>query len=201
MNRIICCFFSLFIAMSISYAQSSPPVTLLKNVSQAVINDLDKHRATYRLDHKKLTQMIQKHLIPHVALNTLSQSVLGRHYWAQASAKQRREFIDLFLKTVINVYAHALTSYQKQQIKFLPIRGYRPDQNSAQVQCLLQPHDGRLPIRVTYQLIKQQGQWKILDFSVDGVSLIRNYRAQFAPSLSQGGMTTLLQRMKARSKQ
>ena len=50
-----------------------------------------------------------------------------------------------------------------------------------------------------YRLLQQQGQWLIYDFSVDGVSIVKNYNSQFAGTLRQGGMAKLVQQLKARN--
>jgi phospholipid transport system substrate-binding protein len=51
------------------------------------------------------------------------------------------------------------------------------------------------PVHVTYRLIHVGGVWRLFDMSVEGVSLIESFRAQFADILTNGNMDTLLNRL------
>ena len=104
MSTVTRCLLGLWIVMTVSYAAMPPPVTLLDNLSQTVLHSLEKNRAVYQRDHNKLAKMLEQKLMPYVAIESLSQRVLGRHYWAEASVAQRRQFMDLFVKMVVSVY-------------------------------------------------------------------------------------------------
>ena len=53
-------------------------------------------------------------------------------------------------------------------------------------------------IPVSYRLINQGGEWKVYDFSVEGVSLVQSYQSQFSNDLSQSGLGGLLEKMRKR---
>ena len=54
---------------------------------------------------------------------------------------------------------------------------------------------GAPPLAIDYKLHLKGGAWKIHDVSVDGVSLMTNYRSDFAAKIRQGGIDGLVQRL------
>jgi phospholipid transport system substrate-binding protein len=53
-------------------------------------------------------------------------------------------------------------------------------------------------IPLNYRLINSGGQWKVYDFTVEGVSIVQSYSAQFSDDLQRGGLPALLTKMQQR---
>ena len=51
-------------------------------------------------------------------------------------------------------------------------------------------------VPINYRLRKKGGEWLIYDVSIEGVSLVNNYRTQFNKILSSSSYAELLKRMK-----
>jgi phospholipid transport system substrate-binding protein len=49
--------------------------------------------------------------------------------------------------------------------------------------------------KVEYRLRKQDDQWKVIDITIDGASLVSNYRSQFQEIMSNGGIDQLLKQL------
>jgi len=124
----------------------------------------------------------------------MSRAVVGRDYWQKATSSTQEQFVKEFTRYVIRTYSSALQSYDGEKIKFYPIRGGISDRVQIDSDLLLKSGP---PIQMQYRLIQQGGQWLIYDFSVDGVSIIKNYNSQFAGTLRQGGLEVLVQKLHA----
>ena len=85
-----------------------------------------------------------------------------------------------------------------EKLKFLPIRGSL-DSRFIRVNSLVIRTNGS-SIPVSYSLVSQQGQWKIYDLSVEGVSLLQSFRSQFAQALQNGNVQSLIKQMRERAK-
>ena len=46
---------------------------------------------------------------------------------------------------------------------------------------------------INYSMYIKDGQWKVYDVTIDGVSLVTNYRTAFANEIKQGGLDKLLE--------
>ncbi|OFZ97149.1 MAG: hypothetical protein A2Z44_01580 [Betaproteobacteria bacterium RBG_19FT_COMBO_58_11] len=62
---------------------------------------------------------------------------------------------------------------------------------------ILQPGGQAIPL--DYSMVKTPTGWKAYDISVDGVSLVVNYRSSFAQEIQQGGMDQLIKTLQAKN--
>ena len=53
-------------------------------------------------------------------------------------------------------------------------------------------------IDVDYKLIRENGTWKVFDFVIVGVSMIKNYRSQFNRIIKKESYETLKKKMTAK---
>jgi phospholipid transport system substrate-binding protein len=77
----------------------------------------------------------------------------------------------------------------------LPLRGNINNQlRRVQVNSIIVRDTGP-SINVSYHLMLEEGQWMLYDFSVDGVSMMANFRSQFAQELQQSGIDGLVNKL------
>jgi len=141
--------------------------------------------------------VINRIIVPHFDLTAVARSVAGRNYWYQATAGSRSKFVKVFKSYVIDMYSSAIASYSNETIVFKPMRNYNSAQKRVRVYSEIQKQ-GAPPITLNYRLVKSGSRWKIYDFSVDGISMVQSYRAQFAPILKQGGLPKLTKKLQSR---
>ena len=180
------------VLFSLTALAESAPVNTLKQVSVQMISELDRSRG--HLNKPIINGIIHRVLLPHVDLESMSRSVVGREYWTQASPTQKEQFKRSFTNLVINVYSAPLSSYNGEKIEFKPLRdasAVRPQVESV----IIRKNGQRIP--VSYRMVQAGGAWKVYDFSVEGISMISSYRSQFGSILQQKGMAGLLNRLRA----
>jgi phospholipid transport system substrate-binding protein len=68
------------------------------------------------------------------------------------------------------------------------------------VRTEVQPSNGPV-IPVNYSLYLQGEQWKAFDVQIDGISLIANYRTNFAAEIRNSGLEVLIQALAAKNRQ
>ncbi|HEX4210150.1 MAG TPA: ABC transporter substrate-binding protein, partial [Candidatus Binataceae bacterium] len=106
---------------------------------------------------------------------TMSRSALG-YNWRSLSPDQRAQFTKLFTAFIEVAYLNKIQDYQGQKVQFSgqrPVGGGYAEVDTKIVQA------GKSPIAVNYLLEQQAGTWKIYDVTVEGISIIANYRNQF----------------------
>ncbi len=103
----------------------------------------------------------------------MSKLVLGRT-WKTIDAQQRKLFEELFTKLLENAYIGKLEDYTGQVTKYT---GERVKGKKAEVSTLMENNGLTLP--VNYIMIDNGAGWKVYDIKIEGVRLLRNYRAQF----------------------
>jgi phospholipid transport system substrate-binding protein len=113
----------------------------------------------------------------------IARFVLGR-YWRTASPEEQQEFLKLFDDYVVYVYTARLSDFEGEQFK---ITGLRPDQQTVLVSSDVITPGAPQPLKVDWRLIDNDGQYKITDVIVDGVSMLVTQRSEFASVIQRHG--------------
>ena len=110
--------------------------------------------------------------------------------WKGRSDQERREFTGLFKKLLENSYASKLESYSDETINFT-------DEVIKGKYALVKTKVVRKAstIAVDYKLINGGGVWKIYDFVIEGVSMVRNYRSQFSKIIRKDSYEGLVRKL------
>ena len=119
----------------------------------------------------------------------LSRRTLGRE-WKKMKPDQQKEFVELFEKLLLGVYADRLLAYTDQKIIFDKEKMLK--KGRAEVQSYLVLSDGR-KVPIFYRLTNKSGQWRVYDLIIEGVSLVRNYRTQFREIIAKDSPEKLLE--------
>jgi len=110
--------------------------------------------------------------------------------WDVRSEQERQEFIALFKSLLENSYASKLEAYRDEKINYL-------DEVIKGEYALVKTEVVRKSstIGVDYKLIQENGNWKVYDFVIEGVSMIRNYRSQFTKIIRRGSYEVLVRKL------
>lgn len=117
----------------------------------------------------------------------LSKRTLGVS-WNSFTPDQRKTFVRLYQSLLEQTYVERITAYSGERLNFskeIPL-----SDDTAEVQTSVLAKGGEVPI--DYRLINKDGQWRVYDVVVEGVSLISNYRSQFREILGNGSPQTLI---------
>jgi phospholipid transport system substrate-binding protein len=178
-------------------AQPSP-VPMLEQTAQEIIRTLKDHQTNLRQDPKIVHQAIQTYLLPHIDVEGMSRSVLGRQAWMKASTAERLAFEKEFTQLVIRTYAAPLAQYSGEIVTFTPLKGNTEGRFIRVNSVIQRPNGQRIPL--SYNLVSKASGWKIYDLNVEGVSLLQSFRTQFSHILQQGSMQDLLEQMRTNQK-
>jgi phospholipid transport system substrate-binding protein len=142
--------------------------------------------------------LVSEVIFPHFDFAIMSQWVLGEH-WNTADEATREAFVEQFRKLLVRTYATALLEFSQQVITYPPI-AQKGGTNTALVkQHISQEGGGGIPI--VYRLHNKVGDWKVFDVSVDGVSLVKTYRASFGSMIKDGSLAGLIDSLNAKNAQ
>lgn len=117
----------------------------------------------------------------------LSKRTLGLN-WNKLSAAQRQEFIDLYRGILEDAYIDKITSYTDEKIQYT--KEVQLSESSVEVQSIIVAKNAEIP--VFYRMFNKDGQWRVYDVVIEGVSLVNNYRSQFREILANNPPESLL---------
>lgn len=123
----------------------------------------------------------------------LSRRALAEN-WKKYTPKQQDDFVASFSELLQKTYIRKIEKYNNEKVTYLKeqIEG-----NQAFINTQVVMKDKNIPIN--YVMIKRD-QWMVYDVVVEGVSLVKNYRSQFAKVLTKESPDDLLNRIKDKIK-
>jgi phospholipid transport system substrate-binding protein len=168
------------------------PADVVQAAAQGMLNDLDKDREGYRRDPAKLTQLVDKYLLPHFDTQRSAQLVLGK-YWRTATPDQRQRFIDAFYHSLLSNYGSALAEFTSDRLKIYPTN-VAPDARVATVRTDVKRDNGDR-VAVNYYMVRTPQGWKAWDVVIDGISYVNSYREDFGAQIEQQGIDAVIKRL------
>ena len=129
---------------------------------------------------------------PVFGFSLMAKLSLGKEHWSQFNAKQRTEFIDLFTDLFENFYIDKLHFFSNETVVFQPATIVK--QNKVLIQTALISKGTQYSM--LYKMFKTKNGWRIYDFEIEGVSILRSYRSQYHHFLKKGGIEGLLAKMR-----
>ncbi|MBI3187129.1 MAG: ABC transporter substrate-binding protein [Gammaproteobacteria bacterium] len=177
-------------------AATMGPDELVKQTSEKVLSTLEKNKALYDKEPDRIYQLVDDIILPHLDFVAMSKLALGKN-WNQATPDQQTRFTEAFKSMLIRTYSKSLTEYAGQKIEFLPYRPADASKMTTEVSSrILQANGPAIPI--DYRLRLKDDAWKVFDITIDGISLVTNYRNSFAGDIRAVGMDGLIDKLNAK---
>jgi phospholipid transport system substrate-binding protein len=113
-------------------------------------------------------------------------------YWRQASASQRKRFVPLFREVLSSYYLDQMDNFAGEERITVKGSSGSKEQQVVKTVLITQSRE-RLPI--DYFLDKGATGWRVVDVSIEGVSLVNNYRSRFRQYLVNHSLDELLEHL------
>jgi len=131
---------------------------------------------------------VEEIVYARVDFDTLSRLVLGQG-WNHLNEEQRGEFEREFKQNISATYGRNVESYENERVTIIGDR--QEPRGDWTVRTKIVRH-GSDDISVDYRLRETDGTWKIIDVTIEGLSLAANYRSQFQEIMANGNIDHLL---------
>jgi len=178
--------------ISTSVLADLAPDELVRKTADDVINELKKDKDIKVGDRAKIYKLAEEKILPNFDFKRICRLVLGKN-WRSMTVDQRNVFQVEFRGLLLRTYAIALSKFRDQTIEFKPLRMKSSDKIVLVKTEITQ--SGGQPIDVNYALSNSTGKWLVFDIIIEGVSLVTNYRSQFASQVKKNGIEDLLKKL------
>lgn len=121
----------------------------------------------------------------------MSRRSLAR-YWRKRTDEEKKEFISLYAQLLERTYLDKVEGYSGEKVLY---EGEKIDGNYSVVDVKIVTLKN-VEIPVKYRLKKKGNDWLVYDISIEGVSLVNNYRAQFNNILMRSSFKELIKKLK-----
>lgn len=172
-------------------ALAATPTEQLRQHVDQVIKVLDdpalKGQAQRRAAVRKISEDIFDY--PDTA-----RRALGQH-WNGRTPEEQREFVQLFADLLDRAYFSKIDRYQGEKVRY---GAESVNGDEAIVKTLIMTRAGGSEIPVDYRMHLTDGKWRVYDVTIEGVSLVSNYRTQFNKIVQTESYATLVQKLRAK---
>jgi phospholipid transport system substrate-binding protein len=176
--------------MTATRAAAGPPTEAVRGTSEHVLRVLAdpdlKHPDRAKERRARVDQILGKRF----SYEEMSRRVLGAQ-WSRLTEGEQTEFVGLFQRLLSATYTDRIQGHGQEEIHYVKERladGY------AEVQTTVAT--GKTDLPVHFRMLEQSGEWLVYDVIIDGMSLVGNYRGQFARVLADSSYPGLLEKLR-----
>jgi len=184
-------------AFQSSHAVNPTAGEIVKNTSTQVMERLRLEQEELKSNPDRIYSFVNQLVIPHFDFYNMSRWVLGNS-WRRASEQQQQVFIEQFRTLLVRTYAKALLEYSAEEIQYYPEQ-VNPKSNIVVVKTEFKDTSGANLVPIHYRMHMIDGAWKVVDVSVDGISLVSTYRGSFASEIRKNGLDSLIAKLEDRN--
>lgn len=195
MKQLLAFLFAGFVATT-ALAQEAPDALVMK-ITEEVLDIVRKDKDIQSGNTRKAIELVDAKVLPYFNFQHMTALAVGKD-WRKASTQQQLQLSTEFKTLLVRTYSNALTSYKNQKVVFKPFK-MNPGETDVLVRTEVQ-QPGAKAVQLDYSLEKLDSGWKVYDVTVAGISLVTNYRDQFAQEIRNGGMDGLIQSVAAKNK-
>lgn len=161
--------------------------------ADTILTELKRDSGAIRNNPEKLRALVDGEILPLIDFEAMSKLVLGVE-WKRASDEQRQQFTGVFQELLIRTYTKSIREYANVDILFYPERT-RGDEKYATVYSEFVPGGGKANVPVEYSLRKKGDEWLVYDLTIEGLSLVKNYRTSFKDEIQATSLDALIARL------
>jgi len=160
---------------------SSKAETFIVKLGDEAISQLTDKSIEIGEQERRFREIVRK----HIAFKTIARWVLGGRYWRSSSDAQHQRYLSLFEDLMVATYAHRFQDYSGEQMIVASTR--KIDDTQALVQTTLQRPNADKPLHVDWRVRETEGQLRVIDIMVEGLSMAQTQRSEFSSVLRDNG--------------
>lgn len=182
---------AVILSFSVSVLAQTPaptdgPREVVERMTTDILQVLKDKRHLLEDDPETFYQAVSGVLSPVVAFDYIAGGVMGR-YKAQATTEQRQRFSEVFQMDLISTYAKGMAVYGDDEIVIEPLKGDPNERGKVSVIQKVRGAKGENTVSYTMGKSKINGQWLMLNVTINGVNLGKNFLSQFARAMKKEG--------------
>lgn len=184
--------------MAPALLMAHPAEDLIYQITSDVMAALENPKA--KTDSKFVRDVLDKDVLPHIDFTTMTKITLGASAWKQATKEQHTQLVAEFRDLLINTYTAALDQYSGQQLEILPHKAAKNDDKIAQVNTIFTDASVKFPVDYKLRTSRSNKKvWQVYDIEVEGVSLVKSYKAEFNSEISKSGVDGLIKTLRSKN--
>lgn len=170
-----------------------PPSSAALNIMVSALSSLKELKKQGKDSKQNVETLIRMKLLPNLAIGVATKIALDNH-WEGLNIQQKQFFQYYISESLIQDYVGILASYDKlNSVQISVDPNIRRKDNKAIVKLNITINEGEKPFTVSLKMIRLDA-WHVYDVVFSGVSIVKNYQAQFNSYIKRKGVEALIKR-------
>ena len=162
----------------------------VKETTQEVLARLQADQDKLKSHPEHIETIVRELIVPHFDFEIMSRLVLYK-YWLTISNSNKACFTTGFRNLLVGRYADIFLGYADKEIIYKPEDSVVEKGYVSVRQIISRP--GIEPFYVDYPMRPEGNEWKVVDIVVDGVSMLKSYRATFKRDIQKQGLDSFIE--------
>ena len=192
MLRKICFAVATLALSAVAFATDDSPNAVIESSVTLLAEKLNGRQQELSDNRDELYSIIDEILMPRFDRRFAAQVVLAKH-WRTATEEQRARFIEAFYRALLRQYADGVLEFDPDMIEVLPYRGDATKKRT-KVRSTVRMDDGS-KVAVDYELVKRKAGWLVFNVVIEGVSYVRNFRAELDSEIRGSSLEAVIERL------
>jgi phospholipid transport system substrate-binding protein len=180
-------------SLTVTGAMAAEPLQVAQEVIEQALGILNNPAYAGPAHKEQRHQLVKEIVDRRFDYREMAKRSLGPT-WHKLNNSQRDEFVRLFANLLEASYSDKIDRYAKH-VK-IDYTGQSVDDGYAEVRTVVVRPNDRIPL--TYRLFNAPGSWMVYDVIIEGVSLVNNYRSQFARVIHESSYAELVRRLRTK---
>lgn len=181
----------LWLVSGAALAAVPSPHQIIQDTADELLVVVKSRRPELESDSEALYKVVDEILRPNFDVAYAGRLVLGR-YWPRSTADQRERFTEALYSSLVRKYARGLLKYREDTVRIFPHSGLiRIDEDFVTVKTEVKTSDGIL-VPVNYRTRWVEGNWKVFDVIVEGLSYVTYYRDLIGQDVRNKGLDVVI---------
>jgi phospholipid transport system substrate-binding protein len=179
--------------LTVNGTSAGPPTEQLRGSVDSVLKTLldpEMKKEAKTAERRRLIRAAAGEIFDFSEISRRSLAV----HWQARTPAERQQFVALFGDLLEHTYISKIEGYSGEKILYV---GETIDGNQAVVRTRIVGKQGT-ETPVDYRMLVDGGRWRAYDVSIEGVSLVANYRSQFNSIIQRSGYAELAAKLKAK---
>ncbi|WP_417783217.1 MlaC/ttg2D family ABC transporter substrate-binding protein [Terasakiella pusilla] len=193
------------LSLAIAFASSTAFASGFGKEAETFIQTMaDKAMASFRTQEEgQRNEEFRTLLNEGFDVRAIGKWVLGR-YWRKASEAEKEEYLKLFEDFIIVTYSKRFEDYSGDDISLTVTESLEKNDSDAIVRSKIVRPNVAEPILVDWRVKQNKdGEKKVVDVLIAGVSMSQTQRAEFVSVIKRGGdnVSSLIEALRSKTEQ
>ena len=186
-----------FTAKAIDEPANNQVLEDCRSMIQNLGNDAIKTLKGSKDNRRQREEQFRPLFVKNFDVEKIGKFVLGKYGRGNIKPEEFKEFLDIFQKTIVSIYANRLGKYDDEKfvVKDATYVVNEPNEKLVKVESRVLSKD-KNPINIAWSIVVKNDHSGIVDVTIEGVSQAFTQQQEYGDTLRNGGIRELITKLK-----